>query len=59
MTVMASTEDRQRRGAAGVLVAAALAAALTGACTTHEIEDFLHAGGKIVYDSMKVRQQGQ
>ena len=65
MMITASTEDRRRpsaqreRGAAGVLVAAALAAALTGACTTREIEDFLHAGSKIAYDSMKARQQGQ
>ena len=42
-----------------MLVAAALAAALTGACTTREIEDLLHASGKIAYDSMKARQQGQ
>ncbi|MBI2586159.1 MAG: hypothetical protein HYW28_09875 [Rhodospirillales bacterium] len=65
MTAMASIEDRLRpparwrRGAAGALVATSLAAALTGACTTREIEDLLHVSGKIAYDSMKARQQGQ
>jgi len=64
MTATASTKDRRRpaawrRWAAGALMATALAAALAGACTTREVEDLLHAGGKVAYDSMKARQQGQ
>ena len=64
MTATASTKDRRppaRRRRAGALMAVALAltAALAGACTTREIGDFLYAGGKITYDSMKSRQHGE
>lgn len=63
MAANAPTRDRRpaawRRSTAAMLATVALAAALVGACTTREVEDFLYAGGKIAYDSMKARQHGQ
>ena len=55
---MTAKATGQRAWAAAIL-AAAVAAAAVAACTTRQVEDVLHAGGKLAYDSMKARQQSQ
>jgi hypothetical protein len=45
--------SRRRRG----FLPALLATALLAGCTAAQVGDFLHAGGKIAYDSFRGRQQ--
>lgn len=51
-----TTNAKSPRAWVAAAVGLALAAAVVGACTPRQAEDFLHAAGKIAYDSMKARQ---
>ena len=45
--------NRRARG----LLPALLAAALLAGCTAGQVQEFLYAGGKIAYNSLRARQQ--